>query len=151
VREALFNILAPRVPGASALDPFAGSGALGFEALSRGAREVVFFEADSGVLDTLRANASRLGVGSRCRIVAGRAEILVARGPGGPWDLVLADPPYADPVGKFLSALLRSGKLDPEALVVVERDHRSPTEPPPPLRLVDCRRYGRTRLDFYCP
>ena len=97
VREAWFNVLGDRVVGARVLDLFAGSGALGFEALSRGAAHVRFVESDTAVLVVLRRNIEALGVGSRTEVTKADAMGLVAvpeRVAAGAWDLVLADPPY---------------------------------------------------------
>ena len=153
VRESLFNLLGADVRGAVVLDPYAGSGALGFESLSRGAREVTFFEADRLVRRFLRQNAERLEVGDRCRILAGRAErLLSSPAAGGPFDLVLADPPYRAPgAGFFLEALERSGRLSPDARIVVQRGAGTVRVEKPEGRLTLYRSvaYGRTRLDFY--
>lgn len=154
VREALFDILGPGLVGIAVLDACAGSGALGFEALSRGASSATFIEADRKVLDLLRENAERLGVGPRCRLLGGKAEALIAsRRAGGTFDLVLADPPYAEPLGApILNALLAApGTLAAGARVVLERDARSDAASAsrPGLPLVRTARYGRTCLDFY--
>ncbi len=151
VREALFSILGAAVPGARVLDPYAGTGALGLEALSRGAATVTFLEPDREALDCLRRNVARLGVEDRSRIVPGRAErLLLGAGIGGPFDLVLVDAPYEEPLTAFLEALERPGLLAPEATISVEREFRSPSIAGAleSLRLFDSRRYGRVRLDF---
>jgi 16S rRNA (guanine966-N2)-methyltransferase len=154
VREALFDILGPYLSGLAVLDVCAGSGALGFEALSRGASSATFIEADRRVLGVLRENAEHLGVGSRCRILGGRAEtLLAARRAGGPFDLVMGDPPYAGGLGgPILKALVAvPGTLADAARVVLERDSRSAPAiaPGASLRLVRTARYGRNCLDFY--
>jgi 16S rRNA (guanine966-N2)-methyltransferase len=153
-REALFDILGHDLSGTRVLDACAGSGALGFEALSRGAASATFIEADRVVLALLQGNARGLGVESRCRILHGRAELLIARGgAGGPFDLVLADPPYAEPLrAPLLAALLAAaGSLAPGCRVVLERDAASVAIPSggEGLPLVRTARYGRTCLDFY--
>jgi len=153
VREALFDILGPSVEGARVLDAFAGSGALGLEAASRGARSVTFLERDRRVLAVLQRNVMDLGVESRCHLVPGRIETpFRTRIPGAPFDLVLADPPYDDPVRvRFLRDLSASTVLAEFARVVVERDRRSAAaeEGLGSLVLERCARYGRTCLDFY--
>jgi 16S rRNA (guanine966-N2)-methyltransferase len=153
VRESLFGILEPEVTGARVLDVYAGSGALGFEALSRGAASVAFVESDRAVVRVLRENAVALGVEARVRILAGTALRRVASDElPGPFDLVLADPPYGlGESGRLLDALARAGTLVEGARVVLERDRASEaaTAGSPALRLVRTARYGRTCLDFY--
>ena len=154
VREALFDILGHDLSGSRVLDACAGTGALGLEALSRGAESVSFIEADRQVLSELRSNAEKLRIESRCRFVGGRAEVLIAAGAvGGPFELVLGDPPYAEPLGgPILEALLVApGTLVLGARVVLERDARFPAASASvaSLPLVRTARYGRTCLDFY--
>ncbi|MGQ9779151.1 MAG: 16S rRNA (guanine(966)-N(2))-methyltransferase RsmD [Bacillota bacterium] len=99
VRKAVFDILGPRVAGAVVLDLFAGAGGLGLEALSRGAKQVIFVERDRRALDLLRRNLRELGLaeGEEVRVVAGDVRMVLSRlaGAGERFDLVLADPPYA--------------------------------------------------------
>jgi 16S rRNA (guanine966-N2)-methyltransferase len=153
VREALFDILGHDLTGAIVLDACAGSGALGLEALSRGASSATFIEADRRVLERLQRNAEQLGVTPRCRFLGGRAEMLIGKGAaGGPFDLVLADPPYAEALRGPILAVIGSAPavLRPGAKVVLEREARCPAEPGPDrLPLVRTARYGRTCLDFY--
>jgi 16S rRNA (guanine966-N2)-methyltransferase len=154
VREALFSIVAGEIEGARVLDAYAGTGALGLEALSRGAANVVFVEADREVAGLLRQNVASLAGGGRARVVLGRVETLLRRGQlAVPFDVVFADPPYRSGGGPgFLAGLVEGRVLAPGALVVVERDERSPAaEAPAGGGLVRIRtaRYGRTCLDFY--
>jgi len=93
VRETVFNWLVPGLPGATCLDLFAGSGAMGFEALSRGARRVVMVEHDAKVLAALRANALRLGASAA--EIRGDDAIRFLEGPVEPFNIVFVDPPYA--------------------------------------------------------
>jgi 16S rRNA (guanine966-N2)-methyltransferase len=154
VREALFSILADRLAGASVLDLFSGSGALGLEALSRGAAAVTFVEADRAVARVLSTNVGRLAPGRTARVVVGDA-LAVVGGPGlrgGPFDLVLADPPYAEDLAdRILEALAGcSGLLTRGAWIVLEGEASEPPVPgPASMRHVRRARYGRTALDFY--
>ncbi len=153
-REALFDILGQDLSGLRVLDAFAGSGALGFEALSRGAERVVFLESDRACAAAIRDAARALGVEGRCAVVVGRAEREIAGGvQGGPFDLVLADPPYADSAAReeFVLAVARAREAVPQgARVAVERESRVPPVPSPPgLRHTRTARYGRTSFDFY--
>ncbi len=145
-REALFSILGDRVRGARVLDAAAGSGALGFEALSRGASEAVFVEADRRVARVLEANVGATRLEARARVLARAvATFLLVDRPSG-FDLVFFDPPWADPVASELEGLWRA--VAPGGTLVVERGSetdpwpRSPVEP-------DVRCYGTTVLFLY--
>ncbi|WP_206787371.1 16S rRNA (guanine(966)-N(2))-methyltransferase RsmD [Amycolatopsis sp. MtRt-6] len=150
VREALFNALetAGELDGARVLDLYAGSGALGLEALSRGAADALFVESDRRAADVLRGNVAALGLGGTVR--AGPVEAVVAAPAPGAYDLVLADPPYAvdaAALGSVLAALAANGWLGPSALVVVERAARD-GEPdwPPGFEPARAKKYGDTAV-----
>jgi 16S rRNA (guanine966-N2)-methyltransferase len=156
VREALFAILqADRVlDGARVVDLYAGTGALGLEALSRGARHATFVECARSALEALRANVAALGLEREARIVPAlveRSVEILSR--EGPFDLVLADPPYAlvrtGELADTLGALVGRGFLAEDARVVVEhsRGDRSPSIEG--LSVSDARRYGDTVLTLY--
>lgn len=153
VREALFDILADRVQGARVLDAFAGSGAVGCEAISRGASEVVFVELDPGVALVLRANLAALHALDRGRVIVGDAVDACRHFRGAPFDIAFADPPYrGDEAGRFLLAMGGSALLDRAGLVILERSARAaPLDAPPTLRRIREARYGDSRLDFYSP
>jgi 16S rRNA (guanine966-N2)-methyltransferase len=154
VREALFSILGPSVADSRVLDAFAGSGALGIEALSRGARAVEFIESAPEALAVLRGNVEALGLGDRVRIVrADAVSALTRRLVGPPFDLILADPPYGSPVAtRFLSAIASGPWLSAGGQLVIERGKADPPgEGTTGLTLTNSRRYGDTRLDFYAP
>lgn len=155
VREALFSRLehAGLIDGAQVVDLFAGSGALGLEAASRGARSVVLVEAAREAARVCRRNAGTLGLPG-VRVVAERVQTFLARD-GEPVDVALVDPPY-DLAEAELAAVLAvlATHLAPGGVVVVERSTRSPepTWPSGPtaaaLRRTDERRYGETVLWF---
>jgi 16S rRNA (guanine966-N2)-methyltransferase len=149
-REGLFSTLtAIRGPlaGARVLDLYAGSGAVGLEALSRGAARVLFVEANPGAARVIRANMAAVGLPGGL-LVTGRVERVLARGPDGEpgYDLVVADPPYAtadDDVTAMLAALRDGSWLAPGAVVAVERASRSePVRWPPGYAPDRSRRYG---------
>ena len=125
VRETLFNWLQGRVAGARVLDLFAGSGALGLEALSRGAAEAVFVERAAPAVRALRDNLRLLGLAERARVVQGEARRYLA-GASGPFDLVFLDPPFADDLlAASAEALSAHGLLAPGAWIYLEQDaHR---------------------------
>ncbi|WP_199730498.1 16S rRNA (guanine(966)-N(2))-methyltransferase RsmD [Amycolatopsis panacis] len=150
VREALFNALevAGELDGARVLDLYAGSGALGLEALSRGAAEAWFVEADRRAVDVLRGNVADLRLGGTVR--AGQVEAVVAGPATVEFDLVLADPPYAvdaAALGVVLTALHHNGWLADGGLAVIERASRDGA-PAWPDAFVPTRdkRYGDTAL-----
>ena len=127
VREAMFSSLAPAVPGATVLDLFAGTGALGIEALSRGAAAATFVEHNDTVVATLRANLRTTGLDDRATVVRGDAAAFVSRPAAAPFSIVLCDPPYAYPLDDLIglvATLDGAGGLAPNAVVVVERDRR---------------------------
>jgi len=129
------------VHGARVLDLYAGSGALGLEALSRGAAEVVFVERARNALVTLRGNIELLGAEGDCRVVAGDAMAFVRRLTEGAFDLVLADPPYDLGLAERLLELFSEKGFARELWV----EHRW-TEAMPPLSGLRQRRYGDTTL-----
>jgi 16S rRNA (guanine(966)-N(2))-methyltransferase RsmD len=154
VREALFSILGDIV-GVRVLDLYAGTGALALEALSRGAAHATLVESGREPLAVLRANVAALGVESRVRVVAQAVERAAkALGePAAPFDLVFADPPYADvrgdaPAVRALAALAPTVMSDGGILVL---EHAERDEPPAieGLGLEETRRYGDTSLSFY--
>jgi 16S rRNA (guanine966-N2)-methyltransferase len=154
VREALFSILGPPPSpyGGQVLDLFAGSGALGIEALSRGAARAVFIDKARPALDTLRRNLAELGVTDRSETILGDGVAYLGRPAVGPFRWVFIDPPYrTELAARALAALPRSA-LTADAVVVVEHDRRnSPAEVYGDLLRTDSRRYGDTCLSLYRP
>ncbi len=141
VRETLFNWLMPMLPGARVLDVFAGSGALGMEALSRGAASAVLVERDPGLADALRELAARLPGGEAATIIQGDALSWLAGQAGAGFDLAFLDPPFA--AGLWDKALpLVAATLKPDAWLYVEAPHDAAPQLPPDWRL---HREGRTR------
>jgi 16S rRNA (guanine966-N2)-methyltransferase len=120
VRETVFNWLQGSIVGSRCLDLFAGTGVLGFEALSRGAAEACFVERDGKLVDALRATAHRLG--ATPEIVRRDALAFLRDSPAARFDVVFLDPPYAEPVAPLLAAL--PPWLAPGAVVYVERPRR---------------------------
>jgi 16S rRNA (guanine966-N2)-methyltransferase len=150
VREALFNMLGP-LDGASVADLFAGSGALGLEALSRGAQRCVFVESGHAAARVIQSNLLKLGLTGA--IVQKRDALAFLREEGARgtrYDLVLCDPPYGE-WEKLESDLveLLPRVLAGDAVLAVETDAR--TEPQFPLDLVTTRRYGCARITLFRP
>ncbi len=152
VREALFSTLGP-LHGERVLDLFAGSGALGIEALSRGAAEAVFVERDRGALAALRANLDTLGLrGTEAEVRPGdaRGALKNAHVRAETYDLVFVDPPYrnAAEIGEELGECL-AACLAPGGRIVFESDRRA--VPELGLPLTHERRYGDTLIRIYSP
>lgn len=146
VRESVFDLLGPLAPGARVLDLFAGSGALGIEALSRGASHATFVEKRRDALRTLRANLDSLGLSGRSEVLPGdvmRSSIWSAE----PFDLVLADPPYtaaADDVVRRVGPILAPG-----GVFVLECSSRTSVPTSETLAVWKSRRYGETQITLY--
>jgi 16S rRNA (guanine966-N2)-methyltransferase len=143
--------LAAGVAWPRVLDVFAGSGALGIEALSRGATHATFVESDRDAARIVSANLRSTGFDERATVIQAPAGVALA-GVESPIDLVFADPPYADAsaVAQTVESLGRSGLLAPTSVVVLEQP--SDAEPPPiigQLPLANSRTHGRTRLSVY--
>jgi 16S rRNA (guanine966-N2)-methyltransferase len=148
VKEALFSILSERIDGANVLDLFAGTGALGFEALSRGAARATFVEAHAPTAAALRAAARDLGVAERTTVIAMRAE-RAASVVSGRFDVVFADPPYAQPYPAGVFADLRSrGAIDERSVVVYEHSARVAPPADPAFPVERSAVYGEVALAF---
>lgn len=153
-REALFaSLLAAADPAGAFVDLYAGSGAVGLEALSRGWSPVVLVEHDRRAVSVIRSNIAALGSGNPLAVTV--LPVTVARAvetpPPQPADVVFADPPYDLPAGRLageLEALLRHGWLQPDARVVVERSARDTWAWPAGFEEEVTRRYGETVLCY---
>jgi 16S rRNA (guanine966-N2)-methyltransferase len=155
-RQAVFNILehaawAPELHGARIMDLFAGSGALGFEALSRGAAFCLFVETDEAARGAIRENIDALGLFGATRIHRRDATDLGQRpaSAGDPFDLAFLDPPYRQSLAeRALAGLAEGGWLKPGALVMVERGSDEPELSAPGYTVLDARDYGAARVSF---
>ncbi len=149
VRETLFNWLQPDIHGAACLDLCAGSGALGFEALSRGAASALMLEADPQAAQALRANAETLAA-AECQVIRGDALAHLRTAPSRRFDLVFMDPPFALALWQPLSqALCERDWLAPEALVYVEAPRDCPPVLPTHWRLHKHRQAGQVDFALY--
>ena len=155
VRESIFNILAHGIEGfeledVRVMDLFAGTGALGLEAVSRGAKYCCFVEEDAGARGVIRTNADACGVIGQTRIWKRDATDLGPCAPQSPYDLVFVDPPYGKGLGeKALDALIKGGWLVAGGIVVLEEANESQIEEIAGLALIDTRNYGDTRVRFF--
>ncbi len=153
VREALFASLGDKVRGARVLDLFAGTGAVGIEALSRGAGEAVFVESSPAAASLIRDNLELVGRTGQARVIRSEAHIAVRSGLKGSFDLIFADPPYRIDMkylhGIFLS-IVGKGLLEPAGVVVLEGPaRREPLSLARDITLVKRRVYGDTAIEFY--
>jgi 16S rRNA (guanine966-N2)-methyltransferase len=158
-RQALFNVLehAPwttGLRGRRVLDLFAGSGALGLEAISRGADYCLFLERDQGARAAISANVDALNLTGRIRIDRRDATTLSARktADGAPFDLAFLDPPYGLGLGEAaLTRLATGGWLAPDAVAILERGLADPAPTPSGFQLLDERTWGAARVSFLSP
>lgn len=152
VRESLFASLVSEFGGLDdlrVLDLFAGSGAIGLEAISRGAAHADLVESDAKAVRVVQGNIAELGVTAAARVHRTSAQRFVSTAPAEPYDLVVLDPPYAMPtaeVADLVAVLARTEWLVPDGLVVVERSTRDPFVWPPGLVPIRERSYGETTL-----
>ena len=148
----MFNVLAHRFPeslGGRALDLFAGSGALGLEALSRGSSYCVFIEESAEGRGLIRTNVEAFGLQGRTKIFRRDATHLGEAGTLQPFNLIFADPPYGKGLGeKALRSARDGGWLAPGALCVVEESAAAPFNPGPVFTVADERTYGDTIVRF---
>jgi 16S rRNA (guanine966-N2)-methyltransferase len=144
----MFAILSKRVEGARVLDLFAGSGALGLEAMSRGAASVVFVDSDANAVMTIRRNAVRVVPdGDRWRIMPMPA-MRALRTLRGTFDVVLVDPPYDRGAADELRLMMQKALLGPEGVVVIEHSSASLPQLPDSLEIYKKAKYGDTALTF---
>jgi 16S rRNA (guanine966-N2)-methyltransferase len=153
LRESVFDILAHRfddpVAGAAVIDLFAGTGALGLEALSRGAARALFVDDGAEARALLRANIEALGLGGVTRVFRRDATKLGLVPPGETFALAFLDPPYGKSLARpALDALIGGAWLASDALVVVEEAANAEIDLPPELKQEDSRRYGDTQFVF---
>jgi 16S rRNA (guanine966-N2)-methyltransferase len=150
VREAMFSALEASIglDGVRVLDLYAGSGALGLEALSRGAAHVTLVESDRRALDVLRGNARVVGLPGAV-IVSATVEATLATPTPTPYDVILADPPYQTPVDDVIAMIANGGWLAPDGVLVLERAARDGVPAvPPELAVQRSRRYGDTTIHW---
>ncbi len=151
VKEALFSILAPKLAGSRFLDLFAGTGAIGFEAVSRGAEAVVAVEAHRETAASVKESADGLGIAKKYTIVAAPYERALYR-LEGKFDIVYADPPYAADLPLKMFELLRERELlNDDALVIFEHSARTILPEIPGYRSTREEVYGDVALAFFTP
>jgi len=147
IREALFNIIAPEIEGKVFVDAYAGTGAVGIEALSRGARHVVFIEKDRTAIELIKSNLASLGAESRARVIHGNAALLLG---GIQADFVFVDPPYAKE--REYGAALEALEAKPPRLAIVQHSTRfTLADDYGSLHRTRIAKYGDNALSFFRP
>ena len=149
LRETLFNILAPRIDGALVVDGFAGTGAIGLEALSRGAAHVLFIERDRRAAALIARNSAACGVEGRYTIECDDVATVLRRGHDAAFDLILLDPPYDHGVTDVLRAA--ADRVRPGGVVMLERATRNEPDVPPVLVRTRDVKHGDSTLTFLAP
>ena len=152
VKEAIFDILQDQIEGRQVLDLFAGTGALGIEALSRGARGAVFVEESPRSLTVLRKNIEECRVKDRARVLAREVKtgIKILEAKGESFQIIFLDPPYGKGFAhKTLKALATSSIVSPDTLIVAEHAATDDILSIPRLQRVDTRKYGGTLVSFF--
>ncbi|GMR04130.1 MAG: 16S rRNA (guanine(966)-N(2))-methyltransferase RsmD [Thermodesulfobacteriota bacterium] len=156
VREAVFNVIAARVSPCGlkgVLDLFAGTGAMGIEALSRGVESAVFVDKSAGAVSVIRRNLEAFGVAARARVIKAEVKDAVRSlaKVSARFDLIFIDPPYKSSLTEqTLDEIEKAGLLRPGGLIVAEVSKRAPLEPVERgFRLLDERRYGETLIYFF--
>ncbi len=147
IRNALFNILGDKVRDAQVLDAFAGTGALGIEAVSRGAKHATFIERDGKAHKTIVANITTLGIEDKVKVVKAPVASWVTTYDGELFDVIFVDPPYHDMQFSTVTKLM--GLLKPGALMVLSQPGRDECPTKPGVVVVDNRSYGDATLVFF--
>jgi 16S rRNA (guanine966-N2)-methyltransferase len=148
VKQSVFDILSPFIEGATVYDCFAGTGSMGLECLSRGAKHATFFEADRSALKLLKANIDALGVGKQAAVVSGDLFAWFSKKAVGPVDLVFLDPPYRFLIEKKTELQQLGAVVGQTEAMVVFRHASEDLLELPPLALVDRREYGGMVVEF---
>lgn len=146
MRSALFNILGD-ITEKTVLDPFAGSGALSFEAISRGAKSSLLLERDKRAQNTIQKNIESLGVGEQAKLISAGCRAWSLRNKTQKFDLILADPPYND--GQLSTINVLASHLKPKGLMVLSYPGRGYAPTVNGVVVVDNRNYGDAALAFY--
>jgi len=145
LREALFNVLQNRIEGAGFVDAYAGTGAVGIEAMSRGAAPVVFIERSRAAVQVIKDNLATLGALGRARVIHGSAGVYLAAQPA---DIVFLDPPYTSP-DEYDAAIARLSQNPPALLIVQHATRQALPDEYPGLRRTRTLRQGDNSLSFY--
>jgi len=147
VKNALFNSIGEEIAGARVLDAFAGSGAVGIEAISRGASHATFIEKDRIAQKIIVGNITTLGIENETKVISASVAAWVSTYNGELFDIIFVDPPYHDT--QFSTVMQLTGLLKPGALMVLSRPGRSESPTKPGVVVVDNRSYGDAALTYF--
>ncbi len=147
VREFIFSYLGERVTDTQVLDLFAGTGALGFEARSRGAADVTFVDSSWQAIDIIQKNSQKLGLA--CKAIKQNVETFLKRTEAKPYDLIFCDPPYTIQLERILQLLEKQQHLSEYGILVYELSARQPSPLSPGLSLIKEKVMGGTKITFY--
>jgi len=154
IRKAIFDTLGSWIEGKKVLDIFSGSGALGLEALSAGAKQVFFIEENSTLVNKLRDTISSMGIQGYCVCLKGKVEKMLGKLSGESFHLVLADPPYAlasEQIEKIFAIILEKNLLKPEGFLILERPSWQESVYPSGYSVWKEKKYGQTVLTYFQP
>lgn len=150
-REAIFDVLREWVVGKRVLDLFAGTGALGIEAVSHGAEEVVFVESETEAVNLIRKNIDAVGIAGICSVKKGKVEKIITEFEKERFDLIIADPPYGYPENKTASILKNIVELriiNDEGIIVIEHDRRNAVPDVAGLTVYKEKFYGKSTVSY---
>jgi len=151
-KESLFNVVHSYLHGASVLDLFCGSGAIGIEALSRGASHAVFVDSSRHAIDAVHHNLSKTHLNEHAHVMHAQASQAITTLTGSQFDIIFMDPPYDTGLAQATISLIAQVKiLSNEGIIIVETDHKEgqTLHPPENYKIIDSRTYGRARFDIY--
>lgn len=150
-REAIFDVLRGWIIDKRVLDLFAGTGALGIEAVSHGASEVVFVESENEGINLIRKNVDTLDIAGSCSVKRGRVEKVIMDFAGERFDLIIADPPYGYPESKIedvLRTIVEHQIIDSNGIIVIEQSRRDRIPEVAGLKVYKERSYGKSRVSY---
>lgn len=151
VREAIFDTLRGWIENKKVVEIFAGSGILGIEAISHGAKKVIFIEKEKRAIEVIRENIESLKIGKKCEIIKGDCEYEIEKLENLKYDLVIGDPPYDFPVSKLeriMEKMVKLNILKKNGILVIEHEVKKEIPVPEGYEIIKKRRYGKTSLTY---
>ncbi|HNS31591.1 MAG TPA: 16S rRNA (guanine(966)-N(2))-methyltransferase RsmD [bacterium] len=152
VREAILDVLRSRIENGKVLDLFAGTGAVGIEALSQGAQEVVFVESDYEAYRLIKKNVEALGISDACRIIRGTAEKVIESLENSFFDFLIADPPYGydgQRISEILAVAINLCVIKKDGIMAIEHGRENIIPVPDRAELFKEKKYGRSQVSYF--